>query len=34
MIEKYGYEKVMAELLLKLDADVIQDFLNRAEFED
>lgn len=34
MIEKHGYEKVMAELLSKLDADVIQDFLNRAEFED
>ena len=34
MIEKHGYEKVMAELLLKLDADVIQDFLNRADFDE
>ena len=34
MIEKHGYEKVMAELLLKLDANVIQDFLQRAEFDE
>ena len=34
MIEKHGYEKVMAELLLKLDANVIQDFLNRADFDE
>ena len=34
MIEKHGYEKVMAELLSKLDADVIQDFLNRAELNE
>lgn len=34
MIKKHGYEKVMAELLLKLDADVIQDFLQRAEFDE
>ena len=34
MIEKHGYEKVMAELLSKLDADVIQDFLNRADFDE
>jgi hypothetical protein len=34
MIEKHGYEKVMHELLTSLHADVIQDFLNRAELED
>jgi hypothetical protein len=34
MIEKHGYEKVMSELLSKLDADVIQDFLNRAELNE
>ena len=34
MIEKHGYERVMHELLTSLHADVIQDFLNRAEFED
>ena len=34
MIEKHGYEKVMSELLSKLDADVIQDFLNRAELDE
>ena len=34
MIEKHGYEKVMSELLSKLDADVIQDFLNRANLDE
>ena len=34
MIEQHGYEKVMAELLSKLDADVIQDFLNRADLDE
>ena len=34
MIEKHGYEKVMHELLTSLDADVIQSFLQRANFED
>ena len=34
MIEKHGYERVMHELLTSLDADVIQSFLKRANFED
>jgi hypothetical protein len=34
MIEKHGYEKVMHELLTTLDSDVIQSFLQRANFED
>ena len=34
MIKKHGYEKVMHELLTALDADVIQDFLQRAEFDE
>mgnify|MGYP003641055794 CR=1 FL=1 len=34
MIEQHGYEKVMHELLTSLDADTIQDFINRANFED
>ena len=34
MIEKHGYEKVMAELLSKLDADVIQDFIRRADLDE
>lgn len=34
MIEKHGYEKVMHELLTSLDADAIQSFLQRANFED
>jgi hypothetical protein len=34
MIEKHGYERVMHELLTSLDADVIQSFLQRANFED
>tara|TARA_R110002050_G_scaffold50688_3_gene117128 strand:+ start:3789 stop:4826 length:1038 start_codon:yes stop_codon:yes gene_type:complete len=34
MIEQHGYEKVMHELLTSLDADVIQDFLQRAEFDE
>ena len=34
LIEKHGYEKVMHELLTSLDADVIQSFLQRANFED
>ena len=33
LIEKHGIEKVMHELLTSLDADVIQDFLKRADFE-
>ena len=34
MIKKHGYEKVMHELLTALDADVIQSFLQRAEFDE
>ena len=34
MIEQHGYEKVMHELLTSLDADVIQDFLQRADFDE
>ena len=34
MIEKHGYEKVMHELLTSLHADVIQDFLQRADLEE
>ena len=34
MIEKHGYEKVMHELLTALDADVIQSFLQRANFDE
>tara|TARA_Y100000385_G_scaffold276779_1_gene322942 strand:+ start:163 stop:387 length:225 start_codon:yes stop_codon:yes gene_type:complete len=34
LIEEHGYEKVMHELLTFLHADVIQDFLQRANFED
>ena len=34
MIEKHGYERVMHELLTSLDSDVIQSFLQRANFED
>ena len=34
MIEKHGYEKVMHELLTSLHADVIQDFISRAELDE
>ena len=34
MIEKYGYEKVMHELLTSLHADAIQSFLQRANFDE
>ena len=34
LIEKHGIEKVMHELLTSLDAEVIQSFLQRANFED
>jgi len=34
MIFKHGYEKVMHELLTALDADEIQSFLQRAEFDE
>ena len=34
MIEKYGYEKVMHELLTSLHADVIQDFISRVDLEE
>ena len=34
MIKQHGYEKVMHELLTSLDADVIQDFLKRAELNE
>ncbi len=34
MIEQHGYEKVMHELLTSLDADVIQDFISRADLEE
>ncbi len=34
LIEEHGIEKVMHELLTSLDADVIQDFVNRMNKED
>ena len=34
LIKEHGIEKVMHELLTSLDADVIQSFLRRANFED
>ena len=34
MIEEHGIDKVMHELLTSLDADVIQDFISRAEFDE
>ena len=34
MIKQHGIEKVMHELLTSLDANVIQDFLNRADFDE
>jgi glycerol-3-phosphate cytidylyltransferase-like family protein len=34
MIKQHGYSKVMHELLSSLDADVIQNFINRADFEE
>ena len=34
MIEKHGYEKVMHKLLTSLDADVIQDFISRADLDE
>ena len=34
MIEQHGYEKVMHELLTSLDADVIQDFISRADLDE
>ena len=34
MIKKHGYEKVMHELLTALDADEIQSFLQRANFDE
>ena len=34
LIKKHGIEKVMHELLTSLDADAIQSFLQRANFED
>jgi hypothetical protein len=34
MIEKHGYEKVMHELLTSLEADVIQDFISRADLDE
>ena len=34
LIKKHGIEKVMHELLTSLDADAIQSFLKRANFED
>ena len=34
MIEKHGYEKVMRKLLTSLDADVIQDFISRADLDE
>ena len=34
MIEKHGYEKVMHELLTKLHADVIQDFISRVDLDE
>ena len=34
MIKQHGYPKVMHELLTSLDADVIQDFISRADFDE
>jgi hypothetical protein len=34
MIKQHGYPKVMHKLLTSLDADIIQDFLNRAELDE
>ena len=34
MIEQHGIEKVMHELLTSLDADVIQSFLSRVNFDE
>ena len=34
LIEKHGIEKVMHELLTSLDANTIESFLKRANFED
>lgn len=34
MIKQHGYEKVMRELLASLDADVIQDFISRADLNE
>ncbi|MDC1446396.1 hypothetical protein N8344_00325, partial [bacterium] len=34
MIKQHGIEKVMHELLTSLDADVIQDFLQRADLDE
>ena len=34
LIKEHGIEKVMHELLTSLDADAIQSFLKRADFED
>ena len=34
MIKQHGYPKVMHELLTSLDADVIQDFISRADIEE
>jgi len=34
MIEKHGYPKVMHALLTSLHADVIQDFINRADLDE
>ena len=34
LIKKHGIENVMHELLTSLDADAIQSFLQRANFED
>lgn len=34
MIKQHGYPKVMHKLLTSLDADIIQDFLNRAELNE
>lgn len=34
MIKQHGYKKVMHELLTSLDADVIQDFISRADLNE
>jgi len=34
LIKKHGIEKVMHELLTSLDANAIESFLKRANFED
>ena len=34
LIKEHGIEKVMHELLTSLDANAIQSFLKRANFED